>query len=100
VEGSELSKTRPAVVISSDAIRSLPIRLIAPITGWKSYFSGNLWHVRVEPNDQNGLSKESAVDAMQIRGVDVSRFQHQMGRISAINLEQIAIAIAAVIEAE
>ncbi|MEI6065034.1 MAG: type II toxin-antitoxin system PemK/MazF family toxin, partial [Pseudanabaena sp. ELA748] len=33
--GAEIRKTRPVVVISSDAIGKLPIKLIAPITDWK-----------------------------------------------------------------
>jgi len=40
--GAEIKKVRPAVVISSDAVGQLPIKLIAPITDWKSYFSKNL----------------------------------------------------------
>ena len=40
--GSELKKTRPAVVISSDAVGKLPVRLVAPFTGWQEYFEGNL----------------------------------------------------------
>ncbi|MDD1438227.1 type II toxin-antitoxin system PemK/MazF family toxin [Dolichospermum sp. ST_sed10] len=32
--GAEIRKIRPAVVISSDAAGRLPIKLVAPITGW------------------------------------------------------------------
>ena len=38
--GSEIGKQRPAVVISSDAVGRLPIKLVAPITGWQEKFSG------------------------------------------------------------
>lgn len=72
--GSEIKKTRPAIVISSDAVGKLPIKLIAPITDWKEYFADNLWHVKIEPDIQNGLSKISAVDALQLRGMDLQRF--------------------------
>ena len=30
--GSEIRKTRPAVVVSSDAVGRLPIKLVAPVT--------------------------------------------------------------------
>jgi len=53
--GAEIRKTRPVVVISSDAIGALPIRLVAPLTEWKDYFEPNIWHVRVEPDNENGL---------------------------------------------
>ena len=33
--GTEIQKTRPAVVVNSDAVGRLPIKLVAPITDWK-----------------------------------------------------------------
>ena len=45
--GSEIRKTRPAVVISSDAVGRLPVKLVAPLTDWKNYYARNLWHVLV-----------------------------------------------------
>ena len=47
---AEIQKQRPAIVVSSDAIGRLAIKLVAPITGWKPAFAGNLWHVRVIPD--------------------------------------------------
>jgi len=55
--GSEIRKTRPAVVISSDAVGRLPVKLVAPVTDWKAHYAANVWHVRVEPEAENGLSK-------------------------------------------
>jgi mRNA interferase MazF len=46
----------------------------------------------------NGLAKPSAVDTLQLRGVDVQRFVHKIGRVSAPTMEEIVAAIAAVIE--
>jgi mRNA interferase MazF len=97
-EGSEMKKTRPAVVISSDAVGTLPVRLVAPLTGWKGYFEKNLWHVRLSPTQRNGLDKESAVDALQVRSVDISRFSDQLGRVRKAVLEEITTAVAIVIE--
>ena len=37
--GAEIRKTRPVVVVNSDAIGVLPIRLVAPLTEWKDYFA-------------------------------------------------------------
>jgi mRNA interferase MazF len=59
--GAEIRKTRPVVVVSSDAIGALPIRLVAPLTEWKDSFAQNVWHVKVVPNSINGLTKTSAV---------------------------------------
>lgn len=98
--GAEMKKTRPAVVVSSDAIGRLPIKMIAPVTDWKDYYSRNLWHIRIEPDKTNGLSKTSAVDALQVRGVATERFNRKLGHISSPTLEEIVAAIAAVIEYE
>ena len=96
--GSEIQKTRPAVVISSDAIGRLPIKLVAPVTDWKDHYARNIWHVRIEPHSTNGLSKLSAVDALQIRALDTQRFVHKLGDITSEALEEVLLAACAVIE--
>jgi len=96
--GAEIRKTRPVVVISSDAIGILPIKLVAPLTEWKDYLTRNVWHVQVLPDDANGLAKVSAVDTLQIRGVDTRRFVRKLGSISPEVMRSIVLAIAAVIE--
>ena len=98
--GAEIQKQRPALVVNSDAIGRLPIKLVAPITGWKPAFAGNLWHVRVIPDRLNGLEKESAVDVLQLRGVDMERFIRYVGRAAPAMMEEVAAAIAAVVEYE
>lgn len=96
--GAGIRKTRPVVVVNSDAIGVLPIRLVAPLTEWKSYFIRNLWHVRILPDSLNGLSKPSAVDALQLRGVDTQRFVRKIGNVTEDVMSSIVGAIAAVIE--
>jgi mRNA interferase MazF len=96
--GAEIKKTRPAVVISSDAVGRLPIKLVAPITDWKDHYTANIWHVRIDPDSLNGLSKPSAVDALQLRGMDSQRFVRRLGQVPPTQLEEIVLAIAAVIE--
>ena len=96
--GTEINKTRPAVVLSINNIGHLPIKLVAPITGWQSKFSGNIWLVNVKPNRTNGLTEESAVDTLQIKGVDVQRFLTKRGRLTATLMSEIGGAIAAIID--
>lgn len=98
--GTEIRKTRPAVVISSDAVGILPIKLVAPITDWNPRFAPNVWHVRIDPDSENGLAKPSAVDALQLRGMDTRRFVQRLGKLTADKLDEIQLAIAAVIEYE
>ncbi len=96
--GAEIKKIRPAIVVSSDAIGKLPIKLIAPITDWKAYFNQNIWHVKIEPDSTNGLAKVSAVDTLQIRGVDIQRFIRKLGQVSQMTMVEITISVTAVIE--
>lgn len=97
---TEIKKTRPAIVINSDAIGTLPIKLVAPITDWKDRYARNIWHIRLEPNIGNGLTKESCVDVLQLRGVDTQRFIRKLGVVAPEQMSEIAIAIVTVIEAE
>ena len=96
--GAEIKKVRPAVVVSSDAIGKLPIKIIAPVTTWKDSFAGNIWHVMIKPDKSNGITNVSAVDALQIRGVDIERFVEKLGQVSPNVMDEISAAIAIVIE--
>ena len=96
--GAEIRKTRPVIVVSSDAVGALPIRLVAPLSEWKDYFAQNVWHIKLVANSQNGLAKTSAVDALQLRGVDTQRFVQKLGSVSPTVMRSIIAAIAAIIE--
>ena len=37
--GAEIKKTRPAVIVSEDAIGVLPLRVIVPLTDWKDRYA-------------------------------------------------------------
>jgi mRNA interferase MazF len=96
--GAEIRKTRPVVIVNSDAIGALPIRLVAPITEWKEYFAQNVWHVKLIPDNQNGLTKTSAVDVLQLRGIDTQRFAKKIGDVSPDCIKSIVAGIAAIVE--
>lgn len=97
-KGSEIKKTRVTVIVSSDSVGVLPVKLVAPIREWKGIFTNDIWHVKIEPNSTNGLSKTSSVDTLQLRGLDLLRFKKKVGELSAEEMEEITVAIAAVIE--
>ena len=96
--GSEIRKTRPAVVVSSDGIGTLPIKLVAPVTEWKPAFAQKVWFVRIDPSPTNGLVKPSAADVLQLRGVDVRRFVTRLGQLAPEVMDEIASAVALVVE--
>ncbi len=95
---AEIKKVRPAIVVSSDGVGKLPIKLIAPITDWKEYYTGNIWHVKIEPDSANSLTKTSVVDILQLRGMDIQRFIRKIGECSSEIMEEVAATIAAVVE--
>ena len=39
--GADIQKTRPALVISMDAIGRLPLRMVVPITDWKPQYASS-----------------------------------------------------------
>jgi mRNA interferase MazF len=96
--GAEIRKTRPVIVISSDYIGKLPLKLVVPLTDWKDSFTSDLWHIRLDPSDDNGLSKPSAADALQSRSIDTRRFIRKVGNLAASDLLEITRSIAAIIE--
>lgn len=53
---------------------------------------GEIWLVNFDP------TKPSAVDVLQLRGMDTVRFIKQLGRVSPDILEEIVLAIGAVVE--
>ena len=95
--GAEIRKTRPAVIVSEDAIGILPLRVIVPITDWKDRYAIAAWMILLTPDAQNGLAKPSAADAFQIRSVSQERFVQRIGVINSQQLNQIIEAIQIVI---
>ncbi len=98
--GSETAKVRPAVVVSIDAVSSLPVRLVVPLTEWKRKHQQFHWRLAVKPSTLNGLTKESAADSLQIRCVSIERFKNKMGRLEADCLAELCAAITVLVEAE
>jgi mRNA interferase MazF len=84
--GAEIKKSRPAVIVNVDEVGVLPLRIIVPITSWKSHYSKAPWLVKIEPTKQNGLEKISAGDAFQIRSLSSERFTYGIGGVDSATL--------------
>ena len=54
--GSEISKTRPAVVVSNDAVGVLPLKVVVPVTDWKDRYIRYSWMIKIVNITQNKLS--------------------------------------------
>jgi len=96
--GSEIRKTRPAVIVSSDLVGILPLKIIVPFTEWKDRYNQAPWMVRIDPDQQNGLSKSSAADALQIRSVSQQRLVQKLGSLSSIQIAKIVQAVMTVLQ--
>ena len=95
--GAEMKKTRPALIINTDALGKLPLKVIAPITDWKEHYSNYPWMVKISPSEQNGLTKVSAVDCFQIRSVSVERLSSPLGSVELKIIMQVQEAVNQVI---
>jgi mRNA interferase MazF len=98
VKGDEIRKSRPAIVISSDAFKPLKTKLVVPLTSWQEKFAISQWMVKIVADASNGLDYDSAADALQLRCVSYERFTLKLGTVPAPVLDEIAAAIAIVIE--
>jgi mRNA interferase MazF len=90
--GSEISKTRPALIVQNNiANRSSPIIIIAAIT---SKFDNRLYptEVLIEP-PEGGLKTTSVILLNQIRSVDKQRLIKRIGAISSEKLNEVDRAI-------
>src|SRR5260370_41198258 len=93
-EGDEIKKIRTAVVISENAIGRLRLKIVVPITEWKSRYGYFPWFVYLAPTPANGLTKDSGADAIQVKSVSETRFLDRLGDLTSSQLADIAIAIA------
>jgi mRNA interferase MazF len=98
VKGDEIRKSRPAIVISSDSLTPLKTKLVVPLTSWQEKFTTSQWMVKIIADGSNGLERDSAADALQLRCVSYERFTLKLGTVPALVLDEITAAIAIVIE--
>lgn len=80
-KGAEIHKKRPVIIVSDDRLGKLPLKVIIPITDWKSHYSVAPWMVKIEPQKSTGLSKTSAADCFQVRSLSQERLIKKLGYI-------------------
>jgi mRNA interferase MazF len=95
--GDEISKIRPAILINNDAIGTLRLKIVIPVTGWNDAFSEVPWMIRLDPNAENQLTKTSAADTFQIRSVSQQRLIRQLGVLDLLTLQSISQALTLVL---
>ena len=96
-QGSEIKKTRPALIVSDNSLGKLPLKVIVPITDWKDKYVFAPWMIKLEPNKQNGLIKDSSVDCFQVRSVSETRFIKKLGHVDDSAMDEIRIGLSKVL---
>ena len=91
--GSEFQKTRPAVVVNEEEMGRVNMRIVVPITGWKSDFDRFPWVVRLAGSRSSGLEKASGADSSQVKAVSVERFEEKLGIVGTLQLREIVAGI-------
>lgn len=97
-ETGELDKTRPVLVINAMLFDRLDTRVVVPLTTWRSGFKEHANKVFVRAAKANGLGRDSAADAAQVRAVSLVRFTRRRGTINPNLLEEIVAAVTVVID--
>ena len=96
--GSEIKKTRPAVIVNADALGKLPLKIIVPLTDWKNQYSIAPWMIKLIPTSQNGLSKISSADCFQVRSVSEIRLTKKLGHLQPGQMDEIARGLSAILQ--
>ena len=95
--GSEIKKSRPAIIVNDDALGILPLRIIVPLTEWKERYQNAVWMVKIVPDTFNKLTKDSSADCFQIRSVSTDRFLKKKGTLDLRVMSEIELGISKIL---
>jgi mRNA-degrading endonuclease toxin of MazEF toxin-antitoxin module len=84
---------RPIVVSSGPSVGRASVWLGAPIIQRQRAHSAFFWCVQLFPTRGNGLRKMNSPDAAQTRALDDTRFEAQLGSVTAAELDAITTAL-------
>jgi len=89
IEGSEQGGTRPAIIVSRDAINaSSPVVVIVPLTSRSNKQRIYPSHVEL-PRGEGGLTADSVALCEQVRAISRIRVKDQVGHLSPRGISQV-----------
>jgi mRNA interferase MazF len=91
--GSEINKRRPAIIVSSNSIGILPLRIVVPITTWQEKFENSPWLIKIVKDENNNLKNDSTADTFQIKSVSNDRFISKIGNVTNKIMQEIKMGI-------
>jgi mRNA interferase MazF len=96
--GAEIQKKRPAIIVNDNSVGVLPLKVIVPITDWNERYNTADWMVKIIPDNNNNLSKDSTADCFQIKSLSTDRFDKLIGVISDTDYAKIQDALRNVLD--
>jgi len=96
---SHAAQIRRVVLLSSDSLGVLPLRVVVPLIPWQEAFVNVPWMVRIPPTLHSGLDSVLAADALQVRSVSTSRLDRRVGELPHPLVDAIGNAVKAILEA-
>jgi len=91
--GKGTSEFRLVLILSSDALAVLPLRVVVPLLAWREAFADTPWMVRVPPVLNSGLTQVMAADALQVRSVSTTRLTGLLGSLPERFTSRVAQAV-------
>lgn len=96
--GSEVQKTRPVVVVSSNALNGLPIRVVTPLTTFQAKHTKRNWSVFLDATPATGLTGKSTMMPEQSRCVALERFVRLEGTVPPYIMDDLDAALKIVLD--
>ncbi|MCH7396655.1 type II toxin-antitoxin system PemK/MazF family toxin [Belliella sp. DSM 107340] len=94
--GQEIKKIRPAIIVNSNALGILPLKVVVPLTdGLKQQ---QAWMTKLSPSQKNGLSKTSFADCFQVKSISDKRFVKKIGVLNEEEMAEVKLCLAKVLE--
>ncbi len=93
--GQEIKKQRPAVIVNHDAVGSLPLKIVVPVSEVTKPAS---WHVPLSPSPSNGLTKGCHADYFQIKSISHDRFIKKLGKLSDEEMDEVKLGLVLVLD--
>ena len=87
--GQEIQKTRPAVIISSNMLGAIGLRIVIPVTSWQGKFIERPFMVPIEATQGTGLKQRSAGNVLQVRSVSTQRLVNKLGQIPDATMQEL-----------
>lgn len=94
--GDEIDKKRPALIVSSNSIGRLRLKVVVPITDPGASIQS--WHVPLKPDKQNGLKKPSIADCFQVKSISNDRFMKKLGKLAEEDMDEVKVCLAKILD--